>query len=63
MNFARPIDVRDDLARDPFAAEQSEHHPVHPGKQLHVLDGRLGDPALSSVNFTTSGLLSNGMTT
>ena len=39
------LDVLHDLARHPIAALEPEHRPVHTGKQFHVLDGGLGDPA------------------
>ena len=45
--FGAPgVDVFHDLARHPFAALEPEHRAVHAGKQLHVLDGSLSDPAL-----------------
>ena len=45
--FGAPrIDVLDDLARHPLAALEPEHRAMDAGKQLDVLDRRLGDPAL-----------------
>ena len=40
------LDRFHDLAGDPAAANQPEDRPAHSGKQFHVLDGCLGDPAL-----------------
>ena len=39
-------DILDNLARHPFATREPEHRPAHSGKEFHVLDRGLGDPAL-----------------